>query len=75
MKPGQVKLWLDQGPAILMGQCEVEGESIALEEAETTTRTTEMGWIIKLLMTGEILSVHEDTLEEATPIIRNGERL
>ena len=75
MKPGQVKLWLDQGPAILMGQCEVEGESIALEEAETTMRTTEMGWIIKLLMTGEILSVHEDTLEEATPIIRNGDRL
>ena len=75
MKPGQVKLWLDQGPAIVMGQCEVEGESIALEEAETTMRTTEMGWIIKLLMTGEILSVHEDTLEEATPIIRNGDRL
>lgn len=73
MKPGQVKLWLDQGPAILMGMCEVEGEAIAIEDAETTTPTTEMGWIIKLLMTGEVLTVHEDTLEDATPIISNGD--
>ena len=67
LKPGQVKAWLDQGPAVLMAQCEVEGESIALEDMETTTPTIEMGWVIKLLMTGEILTVHEDTLH-------NGER-
>ena len=67
LKPGQVKAWLDQGPAVLMAQCEIEGEAIALEDVETTTPTTEMGWDIKLLMTGEILTVHEDTLH-------NGER-
>ena len=30
MKAGQVKAWLDQGPAVLFKQCEIEGEAIAL---------------------------------------------
>ena len=32
MKAGQVKMWLDQGPAVLLGECDVEGEAISLEE-------------------------------------------
>lgn len=62
MKAGQVKVWLDQGPAILMGKCEVEGESISLDEVDDVVPTTEQGWIIHLLQTGEVLTVHEDTL-------------
>ena len=31
MKPVQVKVWLDQGPAVLLEQIDIEGESIAIE--------------------------------------------
>ena len=58
---GQVRAWLDQGPALLMGICEVEAESVAIG-AKVDKVETEQGWVIKLLMTGEILTVHEDTL-------------
>tara|TARA_R100000152_G_C6649531_1_gene91567 strand:- start:409 stop:618 length:210 start_codon:yes stop_codon:yes gene_type:complete len=64
MRAGQVKTWLDQGPVILMSQCDVEGESIAIEEVDDVTPTTEKGWLIHLLLTGEILTVHEDTLHD-----------
>ena len=62
MRAGQVKAWLDQGPAILLDTCDVEGESISLDEVGDVVPTTEMGWVIHLLQTGEVLSVHEDTL-------------
>ncbi len=67
MRPGQVKVWLDQGPAVLLAQCEVEGESVAIEEVDDVVPTTEKGWVIHLLQTGELLTVHEETLH-------NGER-
>ena len=62
MKAGQVKMWLDQGPAVLLGECDVEGESISLDEINDVVPTTEKGWVIHLLMTDEILTVHENTL-------------
>ena len=62
MKPGQVKVWLDQGPAVLLEQIDIEGESIAIEEVDDVVQTTEKGWIIHLLQTGEMLTVHEETL-------------
>ncbi len=62
MKAGQIKMWLDQGPAVLLETCEVEGESIALDEVGEIVPTTEMGWVIHLLQTGELLTVHEETL-------------
>lgn len=62
MKPGQVKVWLDQGPAVLLEQIDIEGESIAIEEVDDVVPTTEKGWIIHLLQTGEMLTVHEETL-------------
>lgn len=62
MKAGQVKAWLDQGPAVLLAECEVEGESIAIEEVDDVVQTTEKGWVIHLLQTGELLTVHEETL-------------
>ena len=63
MKAGQVKVWLDQGPAVLLSECEVESESITFEEAEDdVAQTTERGWMIHLLETGEMLTVHEETL-------------
>ena len=55
-------MWLDQGPAVLLEQCDVEGESIAIEEVDDVVPTTEKGWVISLLQTGEILTVHEETL-------------
>jgi len=46
-----------------MTQCRVETRAIAIgEKIEEGTQNTEQGWVIKLLMTGEILTVHEDTL-------------
>ena len=62
MKAGQVKMWLDQGPAVLLEQCDVEGEAIALDEVDDIVPTTEKGWVIHLLQTGEVLTVHTDTL-------------
>ena len=62
MKAGQVKVWLDQGPAVLLEPCKVEGEAIALDEVDDVIATTEQGWVIHLLQTGEVLTVHEDTL-------------
>ena len=62
MKPGQVKVWLDQGPAVLLEQIDIEGESIVIEEVDDVVPTTEKGWIIHLLQTGEMLTVHEETL-------------
>jgi len=59
---GDVFQWLDQGPAILLAECDVEGESIAVDEVDDVVPTTERGWVISLLQTGEILSVHEETL-------------
>ena len=63
MRAGDVKIWLDQGPAILLEECEVE-DPILISEAilDDVVPTTEIGWIIHLLSTGEILSVHTETL-------------
>ena len=63
MRAGQVKVWLDQGPAVLLEQCDVEVESILLEEYDDDmVIETEKGWVIHLLETGELLTVHEETL-------------
>ena len=63
MEAGQIKMWLDQGPAVLLEQCNVE-DPITIEESllDDAVVTTESGWIIHLLETGEILSVHTETL-------------
>ncbi len=66
MRAGQVKLWLDQGPAVLLAECDVEGESIALDEIDDVVPTKERGWVISLLWTGEILTVHEETLHNGS---------
>ena len=63
MRAGQVKVWLDQGPAVLLEQCDVEVEAILAEEYEDDmVIETEKGWVIHLLETGELLTVHEETL-------------
>ena len=71
MKAGQVKMWLDQGPAVLLEMCDVEGESIAMDEAIDVIATTEKGWVIHLLMTNELLTVHEETLHNGEMIIND----
>jgi hypothetical protein len=51
MKVGQVKAWLDQGPAVLMGKCAPD----LMVSANTR-------WVIYLLQTGNVISVPETTL-------------
>ena len=63
MRAGQVKVWLDQGPAVLLEQCDVEVVPILVDEYEDDmVIETEKGWVIHLLETGELLTVHEETL-------------
>ena len=64
MKAGEIKYWLDQGPAVLLEMCKVEAESIELGE-EVSNNLTEDGWVIYLLETEEILTVHTETLTDA----------
>ena len=56
IKVGRVYQWLDQGPAIILASCDVEGESIAVDEADDVAPTYEKGWVISLLQTGEFYS-------------------
>ena len=66
-KVGDVVEWLDQGPAIIIAQCEIL-DPIPSEEYETYIQNpnawpTETGWIINILETGEKIEAHEDTLQ------------
>jgi len=62
-KAGRVYHWLDQGPAVLLSQCEIESRPVEIVKGKTEYETeTEKGWVISLLETGEILTVHEETL-------------
>ena len=71
MRAGQVKMWLDQGPAVLLEVCDVEGESISIDQADDVIATKEKGWIIHLLMTNELLTVHEETLHNGEIIFND----
>jgi hypothetical protein len=62
-RPGSVYHWLDQGPAVLLAECELETMPVLIVEGKTEYEVeTERGWVISLLQTGEILTVHEETL-------------
>ena len=65
MEAGQVKVWLDQGPAVLLAECEVESQAVRVGEFSVKNPKKEKGWVIGLLQTGEILTVHEDTLHSS----------
>jgi hypothetical protein len=64
VKPGMTLEWLDQGPALILGTCLIQDpipeESIDLIDLDANWET---GWTIKLVETGEVLDVHEETLE------------
>ena len=62
LQVGKVFHWLDQGPAVLLEECEVEVEAIEIGALIIKPPETESGWVISLLETGEILTVHSDTL-------------
>ena len=71
MKPGDVVAWLYQGPAIILCECmipehctieEFHEQFSNLEEQIDITLPEEQGWTIKLIATGELIAVHEDTL-------------
>ena len=71
MKPGDVVVWLDQGPAIILCACmipepctieEFHEQFDNLEDCIDVNLAEELGWTIKLVATGEIIDVHTDTL-------------
>ncbi len=67
MKVGDIYQWLDQGPALLLESCMIPAP--CLEEdlgdflADPQKWPQDLGWKIKLLLTGEIIDVHEETLD------------
>ena len=70
MKPGEIYEWLDQGPAVLLERCEIPDvftenecyELISTGYLDPDNWPSDEGWKVKLLMTDEIVDVHEDTL-------------
>jgi hypothetical protein len=69
LRPGRVYHWLDQGPAVLLAECDVESAPVPVVEGKTEYEIeTERGWVIRLLETGEILTVHEDTLSTGAEV-------
>jgi hypothetical protein len=73
MRAGEVYEWLDQGPAVLLAPCTiadpipVEKKTEFLQDPEGFLHAwpSEQGWTIKLLMNGDIIDVHEETLDAA----------
>jgi hypothetical protein len=67
VKVGDVAEWMDQGPAILLEEVEIPAPCTEeqLEEflSDPDAWPLDCGWKIKLLLTGEILDVHVDTLD------------
>ena len=68
MKPGDIVEWMDQGPVLLLEEVDVPApcreEDLGEFLSDPESWPTESGWKIKLLMTGEILDVHTDTLTD-----------
>jgi hypothetical protein len=66
MNPGDVVEWLDQGPVILLQKVDIPmpcaEEDLGDFLADPESWPVEEGWKVKLLLTEEILDVHEDTL-------------
>tara|TARA_Y100001937_G_scaffold128213_1_gene203044 strand:- start:2625 stop:2846 length:222 start_codon:yes stop_codon:yes gene_type:complete len=62
IKVGRVYNWLDQGPALILDECDVEAVAQTPEEYQKDGPSFEKGWVISLLQTGELLTVHEETL-------------
>ena len=62
MKVGEVREWLDQGPAIVLDSCTIDNPQTAEEYLSGKPVESEEGFVIKVFSTGEILSVHEETL-------------
>ena len=66
MRAGEVYEWMDQGPAVLLAPCKI-ADPIPLDRAQEFMKDPdawphEPGWTIKLLLNGDIIDVHEDTL-------------
>jgi hypothetical protein len=70
MRAGEVYEWMDQGPAVLLAPCKiadpipVEKKTEFLQDPEGFLQRwpSEEGWTIKLLESGDIIDVHEETL-------------
>lgn len=65
MIAGEIKTWLDQGLVILLEECKVESEPQLLGDVRPPSLTDD-GWVIYLLETREILTVHTETLSCAS---------
>ena len=67
MKVGDICEWMDQGPALLLEEVKIptpcKEEELGDFLANPEAWPLEPGWKIKLLVTGEILDVHIETLD------------
>jgi len=76
VRSGDVCTWLDQGLALLLEEVSIPAP--CLEEdlgdflSDPDAWPVDSGWKIKLLMTGEILDVHEETLNANFPFRPEG---
>jgi len=61
MRPGDTCLWLDDQIVTLLGITPVE-DPVELDSDETSPGW-ELGWTVQLIESGEILTVHVDTLD------------
>lgn len=67
MKPGDVCRWLDQGPVILLERVVIYDPVSIHDLGESFYKKdwpSEMGWTVKVLATGEIIDVHDNTLRK-----------
>ncbi len=66
MKPGEVATWLKYGPVLLLERAEIPvpctQNQLSEFLADPENWPCEYGWKIKVLSTGEIVDVHEETL-------------
>ena len=67
MKVGEVREWLDQGPAIILDTCTIDDPQTDEGYLSGEPVGSEEGVIIKVFSTGAILSVHEETLGDMLP--------
>ncbi len=68
MKPGDVYYWLDQGPVLLLDRAIIY-DPIHVKDLDEDGMMiddwpNESGWLVKVLLTGEYIEVHEETLRE-----------
>ena len=76
MRSGDICTWLDQGPVLLLEEVSIPAPRLEDDLgdflSDPDSWPAETGWKIKLLITDEILDVHEETLNANFPLKPEG---